>query len=55
MFLLHGNSFTSANWLEQQTIQLFAAAGYRVVAVDLPGLSHHSIFDRFFSFIQAMV
>lgn len=35
--MLHGQAFTSANWLESETIQTFAAAGYRVVAVDLPG------------------
>lgn len=35
--LLHGAAFKSANWLELNTINLLAAMGHRVIAVDLPG------------------
>jgi len=37
LLLLHGMAFSSKNWLDIGTIQLAAAMGYRVVAVDLPG------------------
>lgn len=37
ILLLHGQAFSSANWLEHRTQEVLAAAGYRVVAVDLPG------------------
>jgi len=37
VLLLHGGRFSSRTWRELGTIALLAEAGYRVVAVDLPG------------------
>jgi len=35
--LLHGGRFTAHTWVETGTIEILAQAGYRVLAVDLPG------------------
>lgn len=35
--LLHGAAFKSETWLKLNTINLLAAMGHRVVAIDLPG------------------
>ncbi|MBN3316807.1 ABHEA protein, partial [Atractosteus spatula] len=35
--LLHGQSFTSKNWLDLGTLTLLATNGYQAVALDLPG------------------
>lgn len=37
LVLLHGRRFSSKTWVETKTIQTIAAAGFRVVAIDLPG------------------
>uniref|UniRef100_F1L4G9 Abhydrolase domain-containing protein 14A n=1 Tax=Ascaris suum TaxID=6253 RepID=F1L4G9_ASCSU len=37
VLFVHGQSYSSATWLENSTMQIFAAAGYRCFAIDLPG------------------
>jgi len=40
LLLLHGMSFSSKTWLDLKTISFFTAAGFRTVAVDLPGFGN---------------
>lgn len=37
ILLLHGQSFTSQNWVDIGTLQYLAAWGYHAIAIDLPG------------------
>ena len=37
VLLLHGRKFTSVNWANLKTMDILAAQGYHVVAMDLPG------------------
>ncbi|VDN01665.1 unnamed protein product [Thelazia callipaeda] len=37
ILLIHGQSFSSSTWLENSTMQIFSAAGYRCLAFDMPG------------------
>ena len=44
VLLLHGQAFTSENWLQLGTLSYLAAMGHRAVAIDIPGESMHSVY-----------
>lgn len=47
--LLHGAAFQSKTWLDLNTINILAAMGHRVIAVDLPGQFDQIFFsDQYF-------
>uniref|UniRef100_A0A8R1HXC5 AB hydrolase-1 domain-containing protein n=1 Tax=Caenorhabditis japonica TaxID=281687 RepID=A0A8R1HXC5_CAEJA len=37
VIFLHGQSFSSSTWTENNLLRTFAALGYRAIAIDLPG------------------
>ena len=39
ILLLHGQAFTSENWVQLGTLSYLAAMGHRAVAIDIPGKS----------------
>ena len=39
ILLLHGQAFTSENWVQLGTLNYLAAMGHRAVAIDIPGES----------------
>ena len=42
VLFLHGQSFSSKNWLEINTLHILESHGYRVIALDLPGYGKSS-------------
>ena len=42
VLLLHGHRFSSANWVELNTLNILALEGYRAIALDLPGYGKSS-------------
>ena len=37
ILLLHGQAFTSENWVQLGTLNYLAAMGHRAIAIDIPG------------------
>lgn len=53
VLLLHGIRFSSHNWLTVGSLNTLAAAGYRALAIDLPGKPHST--DVLFSFLHTTI
>ena len=50
ILLLHGQAFTSENWVQLGTLNYLAAMGHRAVAIDIPG-ERERVQKRFLSHI----
>ena len=44
ILLLHGQAFTSDNWLQLGTLGYLAAMGHRAVAIDIPGEGSYTFY-----------
>ena len=48
ILLLHGQAFTSENWVQLGTLNYLAAMGHRAVAIDIPGEKEREYKNNFF-------
>ena len=47
IFLLHGYSFSSADWVKIGAIEQFSSMGYRVILIDYPGFGKSEPLDEY--------